>query len=52
MRLRRCSYWTSLKGHPNKPNTQSVTVHIPKENVFNPVTLLAMMERIERGEAI
>jgi hypothetical protein len=52
MRLRRCSYWISLKGLPNTTNSDSVTVHIPKTNVFNPVTLLAMMERIEKGEAI
>jgi hypothetical protein len=52
MLLRRCSYWVSLKGQPEKTNTDNVTVHVPRANIFTPATLLAIMERIEKGEPL
>lgn len=50
--LRRCSYWVSLRGRPDTTNTETVTVSIPRQNIFNAKTLLGIMERIEKGEAI
>lgn len=52
MVIRQCSYWVSLKGLPDTTNNESVTVHVPQKNVFNPAGLLAIMERIERGEPL
>ena len=52
MVVRQCSYWVSLKGMPEMTNTTSVTVRVPQTNVFNPNGLLAIMERIERGEPL
>ena len=52
MLLRRCSYWVSLKCEPETLNTDNVTVHVPQANLFTPTTLLAIMERIEKGEPL
>lgn len=43
--LRRCGYWLSLKEHPETQNTTSVTVNIPKENVFSVDQLNQLMWR-------
>jgi hypothetical protein len=49
MLIRHCAYWVSLRGEAAKPNTTSVTVHIPQGNLFNPAALKAMMARIGGG---
>lgn len=44
--LRRCGYWASLAGRPESQNEASVTVRLPRANVFSPAALQQMMTRI------
>ncbi len=49
--LRRRAYWLSLQqGHDEVTGQQTVTVHIPEQNVFDVKALLALMERSRMGE--
>ena len=48
--LRHCAYWLSLKGLPDVPNSATRTVHLPRANVFSPLSLQAMMVRASNGE--
>jgi hypothetical protein len=43
MTLKRCAYWASLAGAPEKPNTSTVNVKIRIEHVFDPSALLGQM---------
>ena len=45
-------YWTSILGAPDSANTDSVTVYVPMENVFDSEHLDRMMQNIERTGAI
>jgi len=45
MNLRRCGYWKSLQGLRDLPNTNSVTVRIPRSNLLTPETLRSLMLR-------
>ena len=47
--LRRCAYWLSLKDCPERDNTSSVTVYIPKTNVLDVEGLRVLMERSRQG---
>ena len=47
--LRHCAYWRSLTGEPSTTNTESVTVHLPADNVFSSTQLTGMMQRVERN---
>jgi len=49
--LRRSGYWLSLAGQPEVPNTSSVTVRVPRTQVFDTEQLRALMRRAEGGEA-
>lgn len=46
MVLRRCGYFRSLAGEPAVDNTTSVTVRLPRANLFAPAALCAMMARV------
>lgn len=48
----KCGYWTSLRGKPETKNTKTVTVHLPKRNLFTVEELKRIMSRISDGEAI
>lgn len=48
--MRRCAYWVSLFGAPDTTNDTSVTVYIPKNQVFNSDGLLEIMTRLSRFE--
>ncbi len=48
--LRRCGYWISIRCKPDTTSTRSVTVHLPREQLFNPEQLGAMLERISVGD--
>lgn len=50
--LRRCGYWRSLRGEPAVANTASVTVDLPRSNVFSVEGLRAIMARIARREEL
>jgi Domain of unknown function (DUF4365) len=47
--LRNCAYWVSLRGLQPTKNEQSVTVYIPRSNLFNPDALQAMMTNANSG---
>jgi len=49
--LRRRAYWLSLQtGHEEAIDQQTVTVHIPEDNLFDVDALLTLMERSRSGE--
>jgi hypothetical protein len=48
--LRHCGYWYSLRGLPPKDNTTTVTINIPRTQMFSVASLTGMMERIAGGE--
>ena len=45
--LRRCAWWKSLAGEPDVENTTSVTVHLPRQNLFTPEAVVARMDQVE-----
>jgi hypothetical protein len=47
--LRRCGYWVSILQHPARPNRRSVTLQVPRRQLFSPSTLGSMMYLIGRG---
>ncbi len=49
--LRRCGYWVSLRGSPDTDNTTSVTVDVPRAQVFSADALRSMMTTIGTGGA-
>ncbi len=50
--LRRCGYWMSLRGEPETSNKETVTVYLPRKNLFAVNALKSLMQRIARGELI
>lgn len=51
MLLRRAAYWLSLRGMP-QVETTTVTVHLPRANLFTAVQLRELMERVSREESL
>lgn len=47
-----CGYWTCLQGQPQSSNKASVTVYLPRKNVFSVDGLKELMGRIGRKEAL
>jgi hypothetical protein len=47
MVLRHCAWWESMTGKPDLENTSSVTVHLPRKNVFTPESLITKFDEIE-----
>ena len=47
--MRHCGYWYSLRGMPFSENTTTVTVNIPRTQVFDVPSVSEMMERISNG---
>ena len=50
--LKRCGYWLSLRGQPPVHNQTTITVEIPRQNIFSPDALKTIMERIAVGETL
>lgn len=48
--LRHCAYWVSLAGAPEVQNSTAKTVYIPRSNVFSPLSLQNILEKIGNGE--
>ncbi|MBW4599024.1 MAG: DUF4365 domain-containing protein [Calothrix sp. FI2-JRJ7] len=48
--LKRCAYWLSLRGRPPLEKQTTITVEIPRQNIFSPNALKTIMERIAAGE--
>ena len=47
--LKRCAYWVSLKGHPERSNSATVTISIPTTNQLDVASLQELMELSRRG---
>lgn len=47
--IRRCAYWVSLHGMPDTSNTTSVTLSIPRSNVFDVASIARLMEQSRTG---
>ncbi len=52
MLIKKCGYWVSLKGSPETQNNSTITVSIPRKNLFTPENLSFMMKRIDRGDEL
>ena len=50
--MKRCAYWMSLRGQPERNNQTTVTVYIPRTNVFTVDALRTLMQQIANGETI
>jgi hypothetical protein len=50
--LRKCGYWISLKGMPETKNHSSVTIKIPRVNMFTVDSLSKIMAKVEKAEVI
>lgn len=48
--LRRRAYWLNLIGFEETTNRESITVHIPTQNVFDVNCLRTLMEQSRRGK--
>jgi hypothetical protein len=44
------AYWISLRGLPATTNSRTVTLQIPRANLFTSANLQAMMEQISQGQ--
>ncbi len=49
---RRCAFWLSLRGEPETKNTKTVTVRLPRENIFTVEALRSLMTRVARKESL
>lgn len=49
--LQRCAYWRSLAGCPPTENEETVTVPVPRANLFDVTALKEMMQRVDEGGA-
>ena len=47
--LRRCAYWANLAGQDETDNTESITVPIPENHLFDVPALQALMEQSRGG---
>lgn len=49
---RGCAYWVSLWDAPPKPNTDGVTVHLPRSHMLTPDNLRDVIRRLSIGEEV
>jgi Domain of unknown function (DUF4365) len=49
MLIKSCAYWVSLRGLPATQNIKSVTVELPRSNLFTVKAIESMMKRISQG---
>lgn len=50
--MRRCGYWLSLEGREDADSVSTVTVHVPRRNIFDSNQLAQLMGRAERDEPL
>ncbi len=50
--LKRCAYWISLEGAASTENKETVTISIPRTNIFSAETLTTIMQRIATGRQL
>lgn len=47
--VRHCGYWLSLQGAPNRDDVETITVRVPRTQVFDEAQLRDLMSKAERG---
>lgn len=47
--LMKCAYWVSLRDFPSTVNSHTVTIQIPKSQIFNVSSLKELMENVGKG---
>lgn len=47
--LRRCAFWCSLAGQPESENISTVTVQVPRANLFDVAAVTRLMQVINEG---
>ena len=52
MCLKRCGYWMCLSGADPTENKETLTISIPRENVFTVNNLKDIMQHIAAGEIL
>lgn len=52
LKITKCAYWVSLKNADETNNSSSVTVTIPKENIFSHEALKAIMIKVANNEEL
>lgn len=50
--LKRCAYWVLLRGQPETNNQTTVTVYIPRTNIFSVDALQTLMQQIAKVKTI
>ncbi len=50
--IKRCAYWMSLRGQPSLNQQTTITIDIPRQNIFSPDALKTIMERIAAQEKL
>ncbi len=50
--LRKCGYWLSLKGKPQTRNVESVTVYLPRQQIFTVNAVKNLMEQVEARDQL
>lgn len=50
--LKRCAYWISLENAAPTDNKETVTISIPRTNIFSVQTLTTIMQRIATGRQL
>lgn len=50
--LKHCGYWKSLKGYPDVKNQKTVTIEIPRENIFSVDSLCEIMAKVGKGNTL
>jgi hypothetical protein len=50
LEMKHCGYWMSLRGRDASNNVETVTVHLPRHNIFTAQALQEIMARIGRRE--
>jgi len=49
LKIRRCGYWVSLRGESESTNASSVTIRLPRNQMFDPDGLNTIFGRLETG---
>ncbi|GJD22774.1 hypothetical protein RIVM261_077300 [Rivularia sp. IAM M-261] len=50
--IKRCAYWLSLRGQPPLDDQATITIEIPRQNIFSSNALRTIMERIAAQEVL
>lgn len=52
LKITKCAYWISLKGHPDTTNTSTINVNIPGSNILTKDSLFEIMAKISKNQEL